>query len=59
VLSFLAFRFFEIVKPGPVRRIQALPEGHGVVVDDVMAGFLAAGAIAVAGWIVSGGRPWS
>ncbi len=59
VLSFLAFRFFDIVKPGVVRRIQALPEGLGVVVDDVLAGFLAAGATAVAGWIVSGGRPWS
>lgn len=59
LLSFLAFRFFDIVKPGLVRRIQALPEGLGVVVDDVLAGFLAAGATAVAGWIVSGGRPWS
>jgi phosphatidylglycerophosphatase A len=59
LLSFLAFRFFDIVKPGPVRRLQALPEGLGVVVDDVLAGFLAAGATAVAGWVVSGGRPWS
>lgn len=59
LLSFLAFRFFDIVKPGPVRRLQALPEGLGVVVDDVLAGFLAAGATAVAGWLLSGGRPWS
>ena len=59
LFSFLAFRFFDIVKPGVVRRIQALPEGLGVVVDDVLAGFLAAGATAVVGWIVSGGRPWS
>jgi phosphatidylglycerophosphatase A len=58
LLSFLAFRLFDIVKPGPVRRLQALPEGLGVVVDDVLAGFLAAGATAVAGWLASGGRPW-
>ncbi|MGH9366703.1 MAG: phosphatidylglycerophosphatase A family protein [Thermoanaerobaculia bacterium] len=59
LLSFLAFRFFDIAKPGPVRRLQALPGGLGVVVDDVLAGLLAAGATAVAGWIASGGRPWS
>jgi phosphatidylglycerophosphatase A len=59
LISFLAFRFFDIAKPGPVRRLQALPEGLGVVADDVLAGFLGAGATAVTGWIVSGGRPWS
>jgi phosphatidylglycerophosphatase A len=59
LFSFLAFRFFDIVKPGAVRRLQALPEGLGVVIDDVLAGFLAAGATAVVAWIVSGGRPWS
>jgi phosphatidylglycerophosphatase A len=58
-LSFLAFRFFDIVKPGPIRRLQDLPEGLGVVIDDVLAGFLAAGVSAVAGWTLSGGRPWS
>jgi phosphatidylglycerophosphatase A len=59
LISFLAFRLFDIVKPGPIRRLQALPEGLGVVVDDVLAGFLAAGAAAVAAWIASGGRPWN
>ena len=59
LLSFLAFRLFDIVKPGPIRRLQDLPEGLGVVVDDVLAGLLAAGATAAAGWLVSGGRPWT
>ena len=58
LLSFLAFRFFDVVKPGAVRRLQALPEGLGVVADDVLAGLLAAGAVLLAGWAVSGGRPW-
>ena len=58
-VAFFAFRFFDVVKPGPIRRLQALPEGLGVVIDDVLAGLLAAGATAVAGWLLSGGRLWT
>jgi phosphatidylglycerophosphatase A len=47
-LSFAAFRFFDIWKPGPVRWLQELPEGWGVVADDVAAGLLAAGSVAAA-----------
>jgi phosphatidylglycerophosphatase A len=59
LLSFFAFRAFDVVKPGPIRRLQDLPEGLGVVVDDVLAGLLAAGTTAAAGWLLSGGRPWT
>jgi phosphatidylglycerophosphatase A len=48
LLSFVAFRLFDIWKPGPVRGLQDLPEGLGVVADDVAAGLLAAGATAAA-----------
>ena len=48
LLSFVAFRLFDIWKPGPVHRLQELPEGLGVVADDVAAGLLAAGATAAA-----------
>lgn len=34
---FLAFRFFDIVKPWPVRQSQELPGGWGVTADDVLA----------------------
>ena len=34
---FLAFRFFDIVKPWPVRQSQLLPGGWGVTVDDALA----------------------
>jgi phosphatidylglycerophosphatase A len=34
---FLAFRFFDVVKPWPVRDSQSLPGGWGVVVDDQLA----------------------
>ncbi|MCX7816350.1 MAG: phosphatidylglycerophosphatase A [Syntrophales bacterium] len=40
--GFLIFRFFDIVKPFPIRRIQkALPGGWGIVMDDVAAGIYA------------------
>ena len=48
LLSFVAFRLFDIWKPGPVRGLQDLPEGFGVVAYDVAAGLLAAGATAAA-----------
>jgi phosphatidylglycerophosphatase A len=34
---FVAFRFFDIVKPWPVRQSQSLAGGWGVTVDDVLA----------------------
>ncbi|MSR65917.1 MAG: phosphatidylglycerophosphatase A [Pedosphaera sp.] len=35
--GFVAFRFFDIVKPWPVRGAQSLPGGWGIVVDDLLA----------------------
>jgi len=49
--AFVLFRFFDIVKPGPIRTLQDLPEGWGVVVDDVAGGVAAAAVLAVAGWL--------
>src|SRR5689334_4669160 len=36
-LVFVLFRFFDIVKPWPVRQSQKLPGGWGVTVDDLLA----------------------
>jgi phosphatidylglycerophosphatase A len=41
VLSFILFRGFDIVKPPPVRQLEKLPEGTGIVLDDVGAGLYA------------------
>lgn len=46
IASFLAFRLFDVWKPGPIRGWQDLPGGWGIVVDDVAAGILAAGVTA-------------
>lgn len=44
IASFLLFRLFDVWKPGPIRRIQELPGGWGIVADDVVAG-IAAGVL--------------
>ena len=41
LLAFLLFRFFDILKPPPIRQLEALPEGAGVMVDDLGAGVFA------------------
>lgn len=40
-LGFLLFRIFDVTKPFPVRRLERLPGGWGIVMDDVMAGVYA------------------
>ena len=36
--AFGLFRLFDIWKPGPINTIQKLPNGWGVIMDDVLAG---------------------
>jgi len=38
VIGFFVFRILDVVKPWPARRLELLPGGFGVVLDDVMAG---------------------
>jgi phosphatidylglycerophosphatase A len=40
-LAFCCFRAFDILKPGPVDRVQRLPGGLGIMADDLLAGLLA------------------
>jgi phosphatidylglycerophosphatase A len=37
----ILFRIFDILKPFPIRRLEHLPEGTGIVVDDLGAGVYA------------------
>ncbi|MBB47477.1 MAG: phosphatidylglycerophosphatase [Phycisphaerae bacterium] len=39
--AFLAFRFFDIVKPPPARGLQRLGGGLGILIDDLIAGAMA------------------
>jgi phosphatidylglycerophosphatase A len=37
-LGFVLFRLFDIWKPGPIRRLEALPGGWGIMMDDILCG---------------------
>jgi phosphatidylglycerophosphatase A len=47
--GFLLFRLFDIWKPFPVRRAEALPRGWGILADDIAAGLYAALVLYAAG----------
>ena len=57
LLGFLLFRLFDIWKPFPVRQLERLPRGWGIMADDWMAGIYAAILLRVAlhfgllGWV--------
>ena len=48
--AFLLFRLFDIWKPAPVRQLERLPEGLGIVADDAMAGCYGAVLLWLAGY---------
>ena len=41
LLGLLLFRAFDIAKPWPIRKLEALPEGTGILLDDLLAGAFA------------------
>jgi len=41
-IGFAAFRFFDILKPFPCKKLENLPSGWGILADDLMAGIYAA-----------------
>src|SRR5205823_4572172 len=45
--GFILFRAFDIIKPPPVRQLERLPEGAGIVLDDVAAGIYALAVIQI------------
>jgi len=42
VMGFIFFRLFDIWKPWPVSAVEKWPGGFGIMMDDVLAGFIAA-----------------
>jgi phosphatidylglycerophosphatase A len=40
-LALILFRLLDIFKPWPIRKLEALPEGTGIMLDDVAAGLIA------------------
>jgi len=56
-VAFVAFRALDIVKPPPARRLERLPHGWGVLLDDLVAGMYAnaAAQIVLRGWVFNSG----
>ena len=47
VLGFFLFRLFDVIKPWPIRKLEKLPAGWGILADDLLAGAYAAIALQV------------
>jgi phosphatidylglycerophosphatase A len=47
LIALALFRLFDITKPWPARQLEVLPEGWGIVFDDVAAGLYAWGVAAI------------
>lgn len=47
ILALLLFRLFDILKPPPIRQLERLPAGTGIMLDDVAAGFFALAVIQI------------
>jgi phosphatidylglycerophosphatase A len=52
--GFLAFRFFDIFKPWPIRCAERLKGGFGVMADDLLAGLATNILLRLGLWIVNG-----
>jgi phosphatidylglycerophosphatase A len=50
IVGFGLFRLFDIFKPFPINRLQALTGGVGVMMDDVIAGVYAAAGVSLLLW---------
>lgn len=51
VLAFVLFRILDILKPEPLRSMQKLPGGLGIMTDDLLAGLLANLAVRLATYL--------
>ncbi|MBT8135821.1 MAG: phosphatidylglycerophosphatase A [Gammaproteobacteria bacterium] len=52
VAAFILFRLFDISKPWPMKLLEELPAGWGVVVDDLAAGVYSALIIMATAWLL-------
>lgn len=50
--AFVFFRLFDISKPWPIRHLERVPGGWGVMLDDLLAAFYAHAALRLTLWLV-------
>jgi len=54
VTGFIAFRVLDIAKPFPIKQLQSIRGGLGILVDDVVAALFASGVVWLVGrWLAS------
>jgi phosphatidylglycerophosphatase A len=51
LLGFGLFRFYDILKPFGIKRLQAWPDGWGIVVDDYVAALAACATLHLSAWL--------
>jgi phosphatidylglycerophosphatase A len=49
--GFILFRIFDITKPWPIKSIEKLPGGWGILLDDLLAGVYAAAVLITCFWL--------
>jgi phosphatidylglycerophosphatase A len=59
VVGFVVFRFFDILKPPPIRRLERIGGGDGILLDDVMAGVYGFLVLALARVLAGGAGEWT
>jgi len=52
ILLFFLFRFFDIVKPFGIRKLENIPDGFGIVMDDIGAGVIPLALIHISRFVV-------
>ena len=58
-VAFFVFRFFDIFKPPPARRLEALGGGDGILLDDVIAGLYGLAVLAICRLVLLEPASWT
>ena len=59
VVGFFVFRFFDILKPAGVRRMETIPGADGILLDDVVAGLYGLAVMAAARYVFGDPAMWN
>lgn len=59
IVAFFVFRFFDIVKPPPARRFERIRGGHGILLDDVVAGLWGLVLVMIPARLLLDRLPWT
>lgn len=52
IVAFVMFRFFDIVKPLGIRKMEDFPGGYGMMADDILSGIYAVIVVVALNWLI-------